>query len=1142
MSVAMSEEMKAYFEGLEREAERCYTIAERARKIGADPEDHVEIPRAEDLASRVEKLLSKWKLDGIAEEIRRLTAKYGNNEREMVSLKIAEKVAEQEGWSKAEALDRAVRAGLAVITEGILVAPLEGISKVEIGRNDDGTDYADIYFSGPIRAAGGTGQALSVLIADVVRRKLGIGEYKPTKAEVERYQEEIPLYNQKSHLQYAPSAEEIKKIVEGCPVCINGDGTEKYEISGHRDLPRVKDNRVRGGMCLVLAEGMCQKAAKIKMRVDELEIKGWDFINDFVKNDSGDKKVVKIEPSTKYIRDILAGRPILSHPSRAGGFRLRYGRGRNTGLAGVAINPASMEILDGFIAIGTQIKLERPGKAGAVAPCDTIEGPIVLLRDGSVRQLNSAEEAWAVKGSVKEILDLGEILISSGEFRENSHVFVPGAYAPEWHRLELEEAAKKAGEEMPDDWEHPVFSRAVEMSERLGVPLHPDYNLFWHDIPVNDIAELRDFILSEGKVENGRLILPKPQDNEEEKSRRGIKRTLELLAVFHEVKRADEGNFIVVSDIHSPALIYSLGLKEAGGRLTKRRELPDGFESMSPLDLINELAGIKIMARGPTRIGSRMARPEKANLRKMTPPPHVLFPLGEAGGNQRLVKKAISAGKKRTLGQSSIGSGADDGILVELCQRRCPECGRITFEGVCPRCGVRTVWDDKLRPRLQNVQIGALYSRALENLGLSGEKIPDVKGVKGLVTDVKIPEPLEKGILRALHGVFPYRDGTIRYDMTDMTLTHFRPDEIGITVEKARELGYLHDVYGNELKRGDQVCELKVQDILIPVSSVEYLMKVADFIDDLLERYYRQERYYNIKDREGLIGQLVIGIAPHTSGGVLARIIGFTDAYVGYGHPFFHAAKRRNCDGDEDAILFLMDALLNFSRAFLPNRSGGQMDAPLVLSMRINPAEIDKEAHRIDTEFAYNLDFYRATLEYAGPKELKAVERVDNRLGTEGQYEGFGFTHDTSNISEGVKVSSYKSLGSMHDKLLAQMELAKKIRAVDEADVAQRIINTHFMPDMIGNLKAFTTQKFRCTKCGRKYRRMPLSGRCECGNNLILTVPKKNVVKYLEIAKKLTTDFDLPDYTKERIRLIEESVESLFQSDNVRMATLEDFM
>ena len=52
---------------------------------------------------------------------------------------------------------------------------------------------------------------------------------------------------------------------------------------------------------------------------------------------------------------------------------------------------------------------------------------------------------------------------------------------------------------------------------------------------------------------------------------------------------------------------------------------------------------------------------------------------------------------------------------------------------------------------------------------------------------------------------------------------------------------------------------------------------------------------------EDLVGHLVIGLAPHTSAGVLARIVGFTRANVGYAHPFFHAAKRRNCFfGDTD--------------------------------------------------------------------------------------------------------------------------------------------------------------------------------------------------------------------------------------------------
>ena len=57
---------------------------------------------------------------------------------------------------------------MSILTEGILVAPLEGLAQVLIGRNDDGTDYCDLYFAGPIRAAGGTAQALSVLLADVV--------------------------------------------------------------------------------------------------------------------------------------------------------------------------------------------------------------------------------------------------------------------------------------------------------------------------------------------------------------------------------------------------------------------------------------------------------------------------------------------------------------------------------------------------------------------------------------------------------------------------------------------------------------------------------------------------------------------------------------------------------------------------------------------------------------------------------------------------------------------------------------------------------------------------------------------------------------------------------------------------------------
>ena len=66
------------------------------------------------------------------------------------------------------------------------------------------------------------------------------------------------------------------------------------------------------------------------------------------------------------------------------------------------------------------------------------------------------------------------------------------------------------------------------------------------------------------------------------------------------------------------------------------------------------------------------------------------------------------------------------------------------------------------------------------------------------------------------------------------------------------------------------------------------------------------------------------------------------------------------CDGDEDCIMLLLDGLLNFSRSFLPQNRGGSMDAPLVLTSRIDPAEIDKEALNVDVGSGYPLETVRS--------------------------------------------------------------------------------------------------------------------------------------------------------------------------------------
>ncbi|MCJ2512664.1 MAG: DNA polymerase II large subunit, partial [Candidatus Thermoplasmatota archaeon] len=261
-----------------------------------------------------------------------------------------------------------------------------------------------------------------------------------------------------------------------------------------------------------------------------------------------------------------------------------------------------------------------------------------------------------------------------------------------------------------------------------------------------------------------------------------------------------------------------------------------------------------------------------------------------------------------------------------------------------------------------------------------------------------------------------------------------------------------------------------------------------------------------------------------------------------YAHPYFHAAKRRNCDGDEDCVMLLLDGLLNFSRSFLPERRGGLMDAPLVLTTRINPNEIDKEAHNIDLDEGYPLEFYEAANRFAHPRDVETlVDTVGKRIGSVLQYEGLGFSHETSNIASGPLTSAYKA-GSMVEKMEAQLRLARKTRAVDAPDVASRIVTHHFLPDLIGNMKAFSTQHVRCTKCNAKFRRIPLKKKCSrCGGNLTLTVHRNSVRKYLEVSKRVSEEYAIPKYLRQRIDLIDEAIESLFSNDKVQHLKLDDF-
>jgi DNA polymerase II large subunit len=302
------------------------------------------------------------------------------------------------------------------------------------------------------------------------------------------------------------------------------------------------------------------------------------------------------------------------------------------------------------------------------------------------------------------------------------------------------------------------------------------------------------------------------------------------------------------------------------------------------------------------------------------------------------------------------------------------------------------------------------------------------------------------------------------------------------------------------------------------------------------------EPFYNVKERSDLIGHLVAGLAPHTSAGVLGRIVGFTKALGCYAHPYFHSAKRRNCDSDEDAVMLLLDALMNFSKTYLPNTRGGSMDAPLVLSSRIDPEEIDDESHNLDIFERFPVEFYEETYTPHKPAEvLEYIDNVEMHLGTPQQYEGLMFSHHTSNIHAGPTVCLYKRLPSMREKVEAQITLAETIRAVDQRGVVEKVLTSHFLPDIMGNSRAFSKQKVRCTKCGAKYRRMPLTGKCTCGGNLILSVSKGSVTKYLEISRDLVNRYPVSHYLEQRLEIQEFGINSLFESDKSKQSSLDVF-
>ncbi|MEX0567600.1 MAG: DNA polymerase II large subunit, partial [Candidatus Njordarchaeota archaeon] len=640
----------------------------------------------------------------------------------------------------------------------------------------------------------------------------------------------------------------------------------------------------------------------------------------------------------------------------------------------------------------------------------------------------------------------------------------------------------------------PIFMSKI--SNELLIPWHPRFTYFWKNISADEALFLFEYI---EKVQSNSL----PADEK-------IKKILEKLLVLHTV----EDNKIVLN----PEDL--IAMKIIAEKILNTKNL-DPKKYPNALSLLQD-HNLPILDKYTCFIGTRMGRPEKAKQREMKPKVHVLFPMGEAGKQNRSITRALDKNKT---------------FKIEAVTMYCKNCNEITYSYLCPKCGSRTTLIYMCGNQACNYfsvkyfskcpKCGSTNIRTYKEYNISFRKIfrgiekkfqipppKDLRCVIGLISKNKVPEPLVKGFLRAKYDLWVFRDGTIRFDYTNAPTTHFTPAEIGVSIDKLKKLGYTHDIYGNPLEREDQILELKVQDIIISEESADYLIRISKFIDELLVKVYKLKPYYNVKTREDLIGHLVIGLAPHTSAGIIGRILGFTKARCLYAHPYWHAAKRRNCDGDEDAIILLLDGLINFSREYLPKSRGGQMDAPLIVTIILNPLEVDSEVYNMDTMDRIPLQFYRLSQKYPEPGEIEEIiNNVEKRLTKPEQYEGLFFTHNSSRIDNGPIITTYVKAKSMDDKIRRQINLMKKIIALDFSDGIGKILEGHILRDIFGNLRSFGIQAFKCTKCRQTIRRLPLNGKCPfCGEPLKPSVYKNMVLKYFSIAQQIVKELNPQDF------------------------------
>ncbi|PSP44800.1 hypothetical protein BRC69_07660 [Halobacteriales archaeon QH_6_66_25] len=360
-----------------------------------------------------------------------------------------------------------------------------------------------------------------------------------------------------------------------------------------------------------------------------------------------------------------------------------------------------------------------------------------------------------------------------------------------------------------------------------------------------------------------------------------------------------------------------------------------------------------------------------------------------------------------------------------------------------------------------------------------------------------------------------------------------RQDIYTVTISGGADDNPLHRILNGEDPYRPKSLVVRIPDALMEVREMD-----IKGVKQTIPKYLLRRDNVSLEKLESMIADLDSRDLPDVAAEKLDEIRPLVDGDLSYLR--VKNVERVDYDG------YLYDLQVGGEPIFTANwlYAHNSMDAPLVMSSRIDPAEIDDEAHNVDIMDEYPREFYEATRELRDPSDVEELMTIaEETLGTDREYTEFRHTHDTADIAAGPDLSAYKTLGSMEEKMDAQLSLSRKLRAVDETDVAERIIEFHFLPDLLGNLKAFASQEVRCLGCGEKFRRAPLSGDCRrCGGDVTLTVHEGSVNKYMDTAIRVAEEFGSRPYTKQRLQILEKRIERIFEDDTNKQSGIADFM